>query len=535
MSLPVTPSDSTSNLPQSISLAEVVAHHAAPALVCTNIAVLEANPPAQALLADKSIWPHLQEWLARGSGNLVLQAGEQTCEFTSTRLGEMLWLVEVRDATLEHNLTLALADSRARYKDLLDLSSDYVWETDRAGRFAFVASKGLLGYSAEEATGKRPHELGLLPADDLTTPFFTQKPVQDAQLWIKDRSGEPRCLSISAMPRFDATGAWVGARGLCRDITDQLNAGAQLAGARLRERLVGHIIRIMRDGLSEAREFGAVVRALTHALSAEGAAIYRRHETDWALVSNYGQTPPNSTLVLCEATLNRGNALQMSSEGHEWLICRTQNQRHVNGAVMIWRNPFISEWREEETSLVEAVADQLGVIWAQITAQEEWQEKAERDGLTGLYNQRAFAEHVSERLGKHGGAGAVLMNIDLDNFKTVNDHLGHAAGDDVLKKAAAIFEASVRGGDIVGRVGGDEFLLWLERTDEAGAQAVAQRILAEISKLADALPGLPKRISASIGIAPVHANDTFAKLIKRADATMYKAKHSGKGRAEIAQ
>lgn len=496
---------------------------------------MEANDKAQHLLALPGWQEQLLSWLAKGGdGKQALQCGEQIIEWQATPLPDAAWLVLGRDATLEHNLTLALADSRARYKELLDLSSDYVWETDRAGRFAFVSSKGLLGWSAEEVTGKRPHELGLLATDDLSTPFFTQQPVQDAQLWIQNKEGEPRCLNISALPRFDAAGAWVGARGLCHDITDQMDAAARLAGARLRERIVGHVSRIMSEGLAEDREFNAVVRALTHAMSAEGTAIYRRHESKWELLASYGSQPPETGLVLCEATLSRGDALQFTSEGHEWLLCRTQHQRQVNGVVMIWREPSAVEWNEEETSLIEAVAEQLGAVWAQLTVQEKLQEKAERDGLTGLYNQRAFAEQVQDRLARGAGTGAVLVNIDLDNFKTINDHLGHAIGDDVLRKVAGILESSIRASDIPGRVGGDEFLLWLERTDEKGAQLVAQRIIAEIGKLADTLGTLPKRLGASIGLAPVRPGDTFASITRRADATMYKAKHNGKGHAELA-
>lgn len=531
MSLPATPPE----LPFTLPLAEVIALYAAPAIIASPAGIMHANSAAEVLLADKTWWPQVHQWVLKpATPRIAIKTGEQIFEWQSTPLPGAAYLLLGRDATLEHNLTLALADSRTRFKDLLDLSSDYVWETDRAGRFAFVAGKGLLGWSAEEVTGKRPHELGMLSTDDLTTPFFTQIPVQDAQLWIRDKNGELRCLNISAMPRFEKDGAWLGARGLCHDITDQMKAAARLAGARLRERIIGHITRMISDGLAEEREFGAVVRAVTHAMSAEGAAIYRRDDNKWELVAGYGQSLPSSALILCEATLNRGDALQLNSEGHEWLVCRTQYRRNVNGAVMIWREPSHEKWDDEEIRLIEAVAEQLGGVWAQLRAQEEWQEKAERDGLTGLYNQRAFADQVQERLARSGGAGAVLVNIDLDNFKTINDHLGHAVGDDVLKKVGAILESCIRGGDIAGRVGGDEFLLWLERTNEDGAKQVAQRVLTNIDKLAGTLATLPKKLGASIGIAPVHKGESFASLIKRADATMYKAKHSGKGHAEMA-
>lgn len=526
---------------------ELLARHPGPALLLQGSDIREANAQAKALLRDASWWPAVTGWLAQpGQSQLTVKVNDRAA-LEASPLEEMVitwdrlnlpaqqWLLLGRDATLEHNLTLALADSRARYKALLDLSSDYVWETDRAGRFSFTSAKGLLGWSATEIAGKRPHELGLTAVDALTTPFLTQQPVHEAQLWLKDKQGNLRCLLTSAQPVFDTAGAWIGARGLCRDVTEQHDNAAHLATARTRERIVGHIVRIIRDGLSIEREFESAARALTHALSADGCAIFRRGDKGWELDASYGEAMPESTRSYCERCLQRGDTLQVSDETQEWLVCRTQHNRTANGAVMVWRSLRGQSWQTEELHLLEAVAEQIGLVWAQINVAEKLLERAERDGLTHLYNQRSFTEQVQQRLlSGHGGEGAVLVNIDLDNFKTINDHLGHHTGDTVLQQVGKAMEACIRGGDIAGRVGGDEFLLWLERTDSAGAEAVAQRLLAAIAAIADALPALPKRLSASIGIAPVHVGDTFKSLLQRADETMYKAKHSGKGHAEIA-
>lgn len=530
----------------------LLARHEGPALLATLDGPLEANPQAKALLRDGQWWPAVATWLqqkntaqterltVRVTDRAALEAAapgahlpEFMIEWQALPLAGEQWLLLGRDATLEHNLTLALADSRTRFKELLDLSSDYVWETDRTGRFTFISERGLLGWSTNEAVGKRAHELGLVAVDALTTPFLTQTPVHEAQLWLKDRNDELRCLLTSALPKFDATGSWQGARGICRDVTEEQQQGAQLASARTRERIVSHILRVIRDGLSPEREFEAAARALTHALSADGCAIFRHDKEQWHEVAHYGAQLPPASFVLCQATLNRGDALKLDTEGREWLACRTQHHRAVNGALVCWRSNGQRHWGADELRLVEAVAEQVGVVWAQVRAQEALIERADKDGLTKLTNQRAFAEAARQRL-ERGSPGAVLLNIDLDNFKTINDHLGHGVGDDVLKKVATLLERSIRGGDIAARVGGDEFLLWLERTDSEGAKAVAQRVIEGIGALAASLPDLPKKLGASIGIAPVHAGDTFASLMKRADETMYKAKHSGKGHAEVA-
>ena len=539
-------------LHSTVALGELMNRHTGPALLVRADEVLHTNDKARLLLIDDHWWPLLSDWLSHKnthqSNRMKTRIGHPTAlsayapgskiellviEWEALPTDDIHWLLLGRDATLENNLTHALGESRQRFKDLLELSTDYVWETDHAGRFDYVSDTGLLGWNNSEIIGRRPHELGLVATDALTTPFLTQTPIKDAELWLKNKTGELRCLQVSARPRQDATNAWIGARGICRDITAQHQHESQLAAARMRERIVRYIVRIIRDDLSPEREFAAATRALTLAMSAEGSAIFRRRGEDCEIISHYGGEVPSAAKVLCRATLNRGDALQLDGEGHEWLICRTQHNRIANGALAIWRKPRGHSWTPDENKLIESVAEQLGIVWEQLRMHEQLQERADKDGLTKLTNQRAFADAVRQRMERHS-RGCVLINIDLDNFKVINDQLGHNVGDDVLRRVAALLEHSVRPGDIPARVGGDEFLLWLERTDEAGAQTVATRIIEGVQEIGHTLPELPKKLGASIGIAAVHETDTYTSLLQRADATMYKAKHSGKGRAETA-
>lgn len=508
--------------------------YAGPVLCLQNGVVMRKNDKAEAFLRE-------QDWLTElpRQGNTTLRhkdgQGERVVQWQVLSAPDGVMVVLGRDLTLESNLTLALANSRTRLKDLLSLSAEIVWETDRGGRFCLISSDGFLGWATDDVIGKRPHELAFTSSDKLATPFLTQKAVSEAKLWLPDKDGQMHCLSISALPLFDDDGAWTGARGLCRDVTAEQEQAVALAAARLRERLTSHITRIVRDDLSPEREFASAARSLAHALSAEGCAVYRFVDDRWQLVSSFGADVPTSATVLAQATLNRGDALMLSGGGHEWLVCRCQYQRKVNGALAVWRAPMHGAWQAEEAHLIEAVAAQVGLVWAQIGIQESLSDRALKDGLTGLLNQRAFSEEMAERFARAhtSHTAAVLMNIDLDNFKTVNDHLGHQAGDDVLKAVAQVLKDCTRPGDVVGRVGGDEFVLWLDRITADDAVTVGNRIIAGISKIADALGALPKTLSASIGVAPIEAGDTVASLSKRADATMYQAKHSGKGRVTV--
>jgi len=422
-----------------------------------------------------------------------------------------------------------------RLNEFALLSPECMWETDHEGRFTYV-SRGLNGWSQQEMLGRLPHELGLSANDSANTPFHAQDIMHTREWRVHSKSGKPRTLSISALPLRNHDGQWCGVRGVARDVTDIEIRDMALANARMRDRIVSHIVHILRDDLPPERELLAAAKSLTLTMQADGCQIYRRNKEGWETVAHYGDEAPGSIVILSNAIMNRGDALKTVSGGNEWLVCRTQVHRQVNGALAVWRKPAEREWTADQTSLMEAVADQIGMTWAQLTRNEQLTERAERDPLTSLLNQRAFTEQVTERLQRHAGANeAALFALDLDNFKAVNDHLGHQKGDEVLKAVAEILQQSIRTGDLAGRVGGDEFLLWLDRVDDEGAKSVASRILAELNKLADSLPPLPRRLGISIGIAPLEANDTLAELIRRADATMYKAKHDGKGRAELAE
>jgi diguanylate cyclase (GGDEF)-like protein len=165
-------------------------------------------------------------------------------------------------------------------------------------------------------------------------------------------------------------------------------------------------------------------------------------------------------------------------------------------------------------------------------AEAEARRQAHHDVLTGLPNRAYFAERLTEALaqaGRHGRDGALLF-IDLDRFKIVNDSLGHDAGDELLRAAAERIGAVLRAGELLFRMGGDEFTVILPETaDPTAAAHAAQRI---VQRLAEPFQvhGHELRIGASVGIAafPVDGNDAET-LLKNADAAMYTAKQAGRG------
>ena len=163
---------------------------------------------------------------------------------------------------------------------------------------------------------------------------------------------------------------------------------------------------------------------------------------------------------------------------------------------------------------------------------------AAHDGLTTLLNRRAFTERVEARLesmATDGLAGALFL-IDADFFKSINDRYGHATGDRALKAIALRLQDSVREGDIIGRLGGEEFAVLMIGADETTAMAVADRIRRSVCDMPFQIAGELLTVTVSEGLAVFDAaRDNAATLIERADQALYEAKRDGRNRVGLAK
>lgn len=162
---------------------------------------------------------------------------------------------------------------------------------------------------------------------------------------------------------------------------------------------------------------------------------------------------------------------------------------------------------------------------------KQLKEASTTDGLTGLYNHRAFLDRLEQEFhrARRYGSNLSILLIDLDDFKKVNDSLGHLAGDEVLKQIGKILKENVRSSDFVARYGGDEFVIILPETSEHEAYAVGEKLRKTVEKYDLKVNSSTVRLSLSIGIStlgPEHRS--YFDLIEEADRAMYEAKQSGK-------
>jgi diguanylate cyclase (GGDEF)-like protein len=196
--------------------------------------------------------------------------------------------------------------------------------------------------------------------------------------------------------------------------------------------------------------------------------------------------------------------------------------------------------RENEATVRELRGTE-GVLRASLSERDDLaaqlEHQAFHDSLTDLANRALFNDRVRHALARsrRGGGGLAVLFLDLDDFKVVNDNLGHGAGDRLLREVAARLRSCLREHDTVGRLGGDEFAILAEDTDLATASLLAERVIATLAAPFP-LVGGQVTIRASVGIA-FDEGQTLdeAQLLRNADIAMYAAKSRGKGTYEVFQ
>jgi diguanylate cyclase (GGDEF)-like protein len=186
-----------------------------------------------------------------------------------------------------------------------------------------------------------------------------------------------------------------------------------------------------------------------------------------------------------------------------------------------------TRYREKDVAIVV-----LSDISELAESRAKLEELAVRDYLTGIYNRRHIFSEVHRCISsaeRYQEVFSILM-IDLDDFKCINDTLGHQAGDRVLQKVASYLEEEIRETDIVGRYGGEEFLVILPNTKGEEAYRCAERLRGGVADLErDSL----KSPTISIGVAQYSLGMSVEGLISKADTLLYKAKNHGKNRCEM--
>ena len=418
----------------------------------------------------------------------------------------------------------ALSESEARFRSLVELSSDWYWEQD--AEFRFVHAAGALeegtGMPIEGHLGKTRQELGAL---NMTAADWAEhqrmldahEVFRDLELQRAGPDGGSFWVVLSGAPIFDAQGRFTGYRGVGRNIDASKRAQEEVQAARNR---LQAILEAIPDPLFE--------------ITAEGRYVYVSSKDPEQLAAApeqlLGRTiqevldPAAAAVVMAAmaeaqqegASVGRQYSLQLAG-GQHWF------------ELSVTRKPPLAGESERFVMLAHDVTGRK-------RADQEIERLAFHDVLTGLPNRRLLLDRLAvaiastARAGEHGA----LLFIDLDNFKDLNDTLGHDRGDELLQQVAQRLQSALRGTDTVARLGGDEFVLMLEGLSAVEAQAaveaeaIARKILTMLNQ-PYLLAGRDHNSSPSIGVALFgSASDTVDELLKRADLAMYRAKIEGR-------
>jgi diguanylate cyclase (GGDEF)-like protein len=200
--------------------------------------------------------------------------------------------------------------------------------------------------------------------------------------------------------------------------------------------------------------------------------------------------------------------------------------------------PGGTEPSEYTVKMLATIGNQLGVAIENARLYEKAKERSLLDSLTGLWNHEEIVRILEQELdrAKRGGISVGVIMIDLDHFKGINDTYGHLTGDAVLRKIAEKLRSSLRSYEIVGRYGGEEFLLVLPGCDLRVAGEIAERIRKKIAADAIDTPAghIVVTISLGVAVSSPERQSTAPFLVNAADLALYRAKKNGRNRMEFA-
>jgi diguanylate cyclase (GGDEF)-like protein len=244
-----------------------------------------------------------------------------------------------------------------------------------------------------------------------------------------------------------------------------------------------------------------------------------------------GRDPACQVRLEGEDVSRRHARISQDGEGHAVVDLGSTNGTLVNGEAVAARRLSPGD----RIAIGPYVAKYLGPNDPEARLHAELHRRANADALTGLPNRRAFEEALAREVARalRGGSPLSLLAVDVDHFKRVNDERGHPAGDAVLRAVAGRIASAARAGDLVARVGGEEFVVALPGAGPEAAREAGERIRSRVAAEPFALEGGDLRVTVSVGVAWLgEAAPDGTALVARADQALYRAKRAGRDRVE---
>jgi diguanylate cyclase (GGDEF)-like protein len=358
------------------------------------------------------------------------------------------------------------------------------------------------------------------------------------RVWLRDAEGKARCYAVSVRNLFDQAGAVAGTRGVAQDVTAQDQHDAAIASALRRGELLEHITRQMHEEVLAPRMIRAILEALANALGAGGAVLLSSLSGLPAeMLRHAAGNPPEPVLrrIADPAHLRATAPLILDdAENHVILLCPAATRNGEQILLGLWRDRGQRAWDSDDRALVASIAGVIGVVLAHEAVQRQMALQGASDALTGLLNRRSFLAEMTRRINRseHDARSCVLMLINLNNFKSVNEVWGYEAGDDCLRCFGAELRAIFRPTDLIARLGGDEFAVLMDGGDHFTAGERAEQLCheAKLHFLHWAVGRKPAPcVSAGIAYRAPCSGEGIDSLMRRADLALSRVKPGGRG------
>lgn len=412
----------------------------------------------------------------------------------------------------------------ARLQGFLSTATHWLWETDAEHRFTFVSDFNQSNVVSAQIIGKTRWELGGVERDGdehwraHIADLEARRPFRDFEYLSATVAWRGRYLSISGMPVFDVHGVFKGYRGTTRDITGQKQAEKALKESEQRFKLAlegakGGVFDIdLISGEVTYDEQSALM------LGYDQADDIPRQLSDWV-----DRLHPDDR----EAARTR---LDQFLEGKTELLRSEQRQRTKSGDWLWFSCIGKVVERDDDGQALRLIGVRFDITERK-RADRIIEHMALHDALTKLPNRVYFTSELERacRAAQRDGSKLAVLFLDLDHFKDINDAHGHTVGDELLIKVADRLKSCLRGGDLVARFGGDEFVMVVTQPhDPASISCLADRITKTIAVPYD-IDTFVVNTSISIGVAiyPDDGLDT-ERIVANADLALYKAKNDGR-------
>jgi diguanylate cyclase (GGDEF)-like protein/PAS domain S-box-containing protein len=420
----------------------------------------------------------------------------------------------------------ALQTSEQRFRDLTELSADWYWEQDAEFRFVEMSSgaQTRIGMPPQDFLGKRRWDFPWLNMSEADwsahrAALERHEPFHDLQLRRRDENGDSVIISVSGKPVFDARGRLTGYRGVGRNITQRKRTKRNLREIVERFRSLTELSSDWYWEMDADLRFTYVSEGIRKVRGVAPETLLGKRRWD------------SKDIVGSQEEMARHRAtLEAHLPFRDFVLARSNADGKITYVSHTGRPIF------DEKGVFRGYRGVARDITARVRAEEDLARMAHYDPLTGLPNRTLLLDRLQRAMARadRGQRLLAVMFLDLDQFKEINDSLGHATGDTVLKEAALRLENCLRLTDTVARLGGDEFTILLEDVGSVDEiSRIADKLLKAISAPAE-VAGHELHLSTSIGVTVYPLDDQNADtLLRNADLAMYHAKQEGRNNVQF--